>query len=389
MRLNSVNKETLSRLRLIRFYVPTALSCIAIHLSLCVFAYADNCPASYKVTELFPPPGFISTFATAINVKGAITGYAITENQAVGVIWNSRGQILDTISGSEGLKFYPRAINSYLTTGGSVELPNGTSKAWIKRFGQRVHILDSHGWDETVITGIADNDQVAGTYWKAGNAGSGAFAIEPFGELKFLRKLSSDSRWDYAEAMNNKGEIVGSSLKSLSESRQVARGVIWSSINTINSIDPPPHVNGPTWEYSHALAISSARSVTGLFLSNDTRQGIFFLYHPFLWTSEQGFKEIRFGPPGQEDHDFVGLGINAKNTIVGHVYDYDDGSAFIWKSCLETQFLDSVADLGERWSHLISADAINDLDMIVGSGRVEEFDELGERIQRGFVLTPR
>ncbi|WP_414565077.1 MULTISPECIES: PEP-CTERM sorting domain-containing protein [unclassified Anabaena] len=211
--------------------------------------------------------------------------------------------------------------------------------------------------------------------------------------------LLGDIYGDFANAINNRGEVVGASGRfgaqpylwsedigvpinflnssgigviayDINDASQIVGSLgtvpggafLWSRSDGFTSIAPSPSWEPDEQIYSEAYAINNLGQVVGIrwdsFFNNDT---------VFLWNEDTGITEIGSGVQP--------TGINDKTQVVGF-------GGFFWSEKTGRLDLNNLIDPNLGWS-IERANAINNKGEIVGSGR----NQNGEL--RAFLLTPR
>jgi len=173
---------------------------------------------------------------------------------------------------------------------------------------------------------------------------------------------------DYSSAnsINDAGEIVGQS------------SVVWGSVTNIHAFlysgDALQDLGPSSAAYSNARGINNAGLIVG---EGEVVSGGVKNLHAFVWRDGQIVDLGTFGGSSSS-----AAAVNNLGQIVGYSYDPQEVSwAFLYDGSNTVNLFEHIpADSG--WTNLTSADAINDLGQIAGSGLLANGD------YHAYLLTP-
>jgi probable HAF family extracellular repeat protein len=328
----------------------SSLVVCVVFILILIFAVAFEATAQdYKVTKL-PTLGGKLTRAFGVNNQGQVVGQSDIPNSAWhAFVWNRTGGIQDlgTLGGPFSVAY---AINDSGQVVGGADDIAGNSHAflWSQSGGtQDLGTLGVYstasginnkgevvGWSQvgptnyvhafywtqpegmrdlgtlgselgSFASGINDNAQVVGACYIGDGSSLHAFLWTQAGGMQDLGTLGGTS--SVAGAINNSGEIVGSSLTPSG----IRHAFLWTEAAGMHDLGTPPG-----FTESSAVGINSGGQIVGFAWAPNVRGS------PFIWTKTEGMKAL--GPFGQIPLS-EGNGINQFGLILTSLYT---GSAY-------------------------------------------------------------
>ncbi len=307
----------------------------------------------YSITDLGALAG-TSSYATAINVKGQITGYITTSDGVEHAFLYSNGsmQLLDAPVGNNSAGL---GINDSGQVVGRISV-NGDDHAFLWSNGSKLD-LGSVGGGAARAHAINASGQVVGG--SRNTDGKWVAFLFSNGSIENLGTLGGS--YSYAHAINAKGQVVG-----YAETGFGAQHAFVYSSSTM--VDLGTLGGGYSWNFGiNDSGQICGWSTIGNNLPSDERA---FLYSN---GSMHDLGTLGF------NHS-VGQGMNSSGQVVGYLWSPGVQHAFLYDGTT-LQDLNSLIPVGAGWT-LNGANAINDNGQIVGYGR----NTSGE--QHAFLLTP-
>ncbi|MCJ7543301.1 MAG: PEP-CTERM sorting domain-containing protein [Phycisphaerae bacterium] len=355
---------------------------------------AAHAEALYTIADLGPLGATNDgVYASAVNNGGEVVGF--TEDRAF--LWQN-GQMTDLVV----LPGRNRAHAFDINNSGQVV---GWSYKYTSLHGVPISATDGRGflWEKGTMTdlgilaavpppyppepndpnrfssalGVNDAGQIVGTCGRTVILGGvllspeRAFVWEG-GTMQALNDLiPPDPSWDltFASAINNTGQIVGSTMRT---GPAVFRGFLFSG----GSVTDLGTLGG---ESATGTDVNNAGQAVGY---SDSAAGSDLLNHPFLW--QDGTIADLGVPPGGSSLGAYATAINASGVIVGWAgTGSPPGTACLWSEGAALD-LNALIAPDSDWQLMYASD-INDLGQIVGYG---SHKIAGEWYERAFILTP-
>jgi probable HAF family extracellular repeat protein len=328
-------------------------------LGLALMALASHLQAHrlYNITDLGTLPNGKVSYATAINNRGQITGYAEVPSLNPPNVGSTHAFLyqygrMQDIGALDGETSVGLAINDHgQIVGQSTAIPGivdyTSYRAFLYTAGHLENLGIPGGGTNSVAVGINNRGIIIGNTLieSAGNSGN-AFIYDGH-----LLELFLNSR---VGAINDRDEVVGNINGSLS---------IWRN----GKILPLPTSGAST---AMANAISHDGHVVGESGSSNS-------LHAFLYTNGK-MKDLGSLPIATPSSYFA-YALNSEDTVVGEaISDSGQEYAFVYFEG-SMHFLNSFVK-NMTWT-LTSANGINDCGQIVGAG-------LHNGVGRGFLATP-
>lgn len=227
---------------------------------------------------------------------------------------------------------------------------------WDRQTGmQDLGVLGGYGGE---AYGIDNEGQVVGIAYTAGHAGpnDGQYHAFVWSSLSGMRELDAlySGVGSCAWAINSSGQVAGASLTVDGD----IRGVVWDGIGGIQEVGT---LGG---DYSEAFAINDGGQVVG-------RAGFFGVESPsqaFIWDNDGGIEPVgpSFGPSGS-----TAYGINELGRVAG-AFRIDGGiHAFRWT---ETGGMEDLGGPTGEFGVWGEATDINDSGMVVGWSKLSHLD---------------
>jgi hypothetical protein len=329
-----------------------------------VGGYAEYPPGgdSFYVSTLWPSGG------TAV-VRLADLGPNSTGNAQAGV------HAINASGLAGGLGSVYATSGDYLGTRALLWPAGGTSLVQLDNLG-----TDAAGHTQSGVGGINAAGDVYGGASKYVNGNSlGMVPVKwPAGqttpvELSHLSDGPSGVSNGYINAINDKGDLVGTATKYVNGTSVGTRGVRWTNDGATIQELPTLSPTSTGFVSVEALAVSSNRTIVGLSAkySADTFEGI----RPVQWSADgTQITELAVLPhAGADRTDGEVEGINSKGDRVGLLSYYSGeiplgDEAVIWPAGSNTPIsLNSLIDPNSGW-YLSQAFSINDSGVIVGTG---------------------
>lgn len=334
---------------------------------------------TYRIDELPPATGYATSFARSINDNGEVVGdshpMVADYFNGTGTVW--RGLVPANLGkAGKGTYSFGTAINNSGKIAGDADNGNSRPNAVVFQ-GGTAKFIDS-GANNSHVLFVADSGFIVGNYAK-GFGGAWLPTIwteEPKkpGTYKhqFLPRYTEPNgiiaSQNYIFDANNYGVAVGQ-IDSASLGGQ--RAGVWNN-NTQHTLEILPQL--PNEWGAYAYGVNDAGVIVGM-----SNQGV-FSSTPVVWAADAGRTITSLPLFPEETHGYANK-INNANQIIG---SHGDGTAepvpAVW---IDGQIFDlqsNLDDTGLGWE-LQSADDLNNLGQIVGTGRLD-----GQT--RGFILTP-
>ena len=367
-------------------------------------------PPRYTVTDLGTLPGESSSLAVAFNDRAQVVGVCSAGGQGRAFLWEKgKIRLLPVLPGFGLLSLQPHAINNNGVVVGTDFGPDlDTRRAFIYEHGVTRDLGTPPG-EYSEATGINDKNQVIGKSYtmviknKIQNTIDMAYTFVWDATAGF-RKLNTlpNGFGEGVSAINNTGQIVGTSMSLGAEETRVKRAalapnkrpyegnimpygtLIWQDGKT-RSISPPQ-----AWS-SGAVAINAQGAVLGSMSvypdadeiltfgreeSDKIMDAIHHSHHVFLWQDGET-QDL-----GEMGHAVRVEGFNNARDVVGYGLTDDrlQYRAFLWRAGKQYMLTDLIP-ASSGWI-LDEATGINNHGQIVGTGHHN-----GKR--RAFLLTPR
>ncbi len=323
---------------------------ISITILLTVLHVGAAGATGYEIIDLGTLGGNES-HAYGVNSKGQVVGSSITADNLNHAFLYENGAMVDlgTLGGSMSRA---KAINEAGQIVGESHISNGERRAFLYWNGTMSN-LGTLGGSVSVAYDINDNGVIAGTSYNTSTYNRRGFVYSN-GVMTPIEYPNVGWMLTYGEAINNSGQVTGCGYNS---QFPYARGYVW--LNGVFQIKSMGTFGG---SYSTGMGINDQGVVCG-YADNSSGYSHAFRY-------EMG------GSGSLEDLGTLGgnnswaMKINGSGSIVGYSETADgEKRAFVWNETQGMIDLNSLLPEGSGWV-LEEAMGINDLDEIVGSGRI-------------------
>jgi len=356
-----------SSVRAIQLLIP-GLCLVAVSAHRTAVPAAAQATPAYTITDLGTLGGSTSS-AEAINEQGQVVGGAEDEDGDFRpFLWTRAGGLtpLPDLGGNFGIG---RDINASGEVVGEATTPAGVSRAVLIKNGQLTDLFQGvTPFAAASAEAINDSGQVVGMLAKDEFV-SAAFLYKN-GAVTDLGNLDNDPEFGFAYAtdINNKGQVVGVSGKTMDEDFVSLPVIVQNGRMTAMKT-----LNGPNGE---ARAISDAGLAAGSAELKADEEG-FAIAHAASWTSATAVTDLTKGSPFYTEAH----GVNAKGDVVGAISDDEGGStAFVKFAGKNAVALNTLLPANSGWNLTFAKD-INGKGQIVGEGEIN-----GET--HAFLLSP-
>jgi probable HAF family extracellular repeat protein len=293
-------------------------------------------PEGMQITDLGTLPGGDFSYTIAANDEGQVIGVSNAADGGYhGFLWE-RGVMTDL--GNLAAADYDTVLTAINDRGQIIGLDNRAGKAFIWQNGKR-QFLGSLGGGGTHPSAINNSGQVVGSSLTATGE------LHPFmwqdGVMTDLGRPGDDES-GVADAINERGEVAGRLSTMAGERVFVWRNGSRTILPTLGGVDA--FILGQN-------VINARGDVAGY---SGTTPGELGHYHPFLWRDGT---LLDLAPVGSQENIFLTDAISARgDTVVGERGDYGTFRAFVWTNGIMT-------DLGIP-TGVIASSIVNDLGQV-------------------------
>jgi probable HAF family extracellular repeat protein len=338
--------------RLLKKFLLVLVGALAIAVGITFFNTTNATTTFYYAVTELESLSSKESGANGINNSGQVVGYSYPSGGTMhAVLWDD-GTLIDVKTGGAITLNYASASNKM----GQVVC--NLSPGWhvlgrcpyLWQDGKVTYIGECGG--SSYVSAINNAGQVAG--WDITRA-----FVWQNGYTNYLSSLDGSNSYSLALGINNRGQVVGSSITSSEQ-----HAVLWQN-NTIKDLGTLPGGSG-----SQASSINEIGTVVGL---SNTSSGS---THAVLWQKRQ-IKDL-----GTLDgNDTQATDINNRGTVVGYSFNSYDAPihAFVWRNGTMRD-LNSLLPANAGWE-VTAAYGINDRGQIVGKGKKD-----GQT--KAYLLTP-